>query len=469
MLTKRCRTVLTGALPLHHRHNEVANSVPAPQVTASSPVTAGSPLRPQRLLDLTREAQQHDVTYQGQSARVAAWLNLVSVAAHRDDLGLNTAEALITGPGWYRCWLRFAVALARVERASPEDRSRLALQALSLLAEDLDPFASDPRSCDLYELHPLIWTTIQRAATLLADADWEVAMQTLTEVSEAITTTMRGELAGPVPPDELLEIAVSTAAPARYAAAEAIVRTEMETGAAGRYYSDLARYRMIGARLAINTGYIERAQALWADACRFLTAYGWHKDITIYELLDPLPPLIATDPARGRAAVASVQPLCERVPMHTDGKETRHAPRRWWELLAAADPAVPAQLAAPALLAKYNMPNYLLNEARYELWQRWHTAADPVAAAALRLTLETPLDAADPTVAARLAEESGEGARNLLRLILSRVDERPYERPARTRLTSQPPSPRPRKEAAPAQSEPVPPSTSGRPPSAATI
>ncbi len=53
----------------------------------------------QRLLDLTREVQQHDVPYQGQG-RVAAWMDLISVAAHRDDLRLNTAEALITGPGW---------------------------------------------------------------------------------------------------------------------------------------------------------------------------------------------------------------------------------------------------------------------------------------------------------------------------------------------------------------------------------
>jgi hypothetical protein len=376
---------------------------------------------------LTRQVQQHDIQYQGQAARAGAWLDLVTVAAHRDDLGLNTAEALITGPGWYRCWLRFAIALARAERASPEDRSRLALQALSLLAEDLNPFAGDPRSCDLYELHPMIGNTIQRAVTMLADADWETGLQTLTEVSGAITTTMRGELGGPLPPDELLEIAVSTATPARYAAAEAIVRAEMETGAAGRYYSDLARYRMIGARLAVATGDHERAQSLWADACRFLTAYGWHKDITIYELLDPLPSLIAADPARGRAAVASVQPLCKRVPLHTDGKETRHAPRRWWELLANADPAALAQLAAPALLAESNMPSYLLHEARYELWHRWHASADPIAVAALRLTLETPLDRADVPAAAKLAEEPGEQARNLLRLILSRADERPYE------------------------------------------
>ena len=379
-----------------------------------------------RLFDLTREVQQHQ--YESQVSRVAVWLDLVSMAAFRDDLGLNTAEALVGGPGWYPCWLRFAIALARAEHAGAGDRSRLALQALNLLTADLDPFAGDPRSCDLYWLHSLISDTIRRAVRLLTGADWEAALQILGVVSGALTTTMRGELGGPVPPDELLEIAVSTAGPAGYAAAEAIVQAETENGAAGRYYSDLARYRMTGARLALTAGDRERAEALWADACRFLTAYGWHKDITIYELLDPLPSLIAADPTRGRAAVASAQPLCERVPMHTDGKETRHAWRRWWELLADADPSALARLASPALLTKCNTPNDTLDEARYELWQRWHASADPVAAAALRLTLDTPLDKADPAEAARLAAEPGEAAGNLLRLILSRADERPSER-----------------------------------------
>lgn len=392
-------------------------------------VSAGDVARTrQRLLDLTHRVQQHGIQHEGEAAHVADWLDLLCIAARRDDLGLNTAEALITGPGWYRCWLRFTVALARAEHASASECSPLALQALSLLTEEADPFAGDPRACDLYGLRPLIGSTIRRAVALLGGTDWEAAVHRLTEVSATMTTTMRGELSGPLPPDELLEMVVSTATPGRYAAAEAIVRSETETGAAGRYYSDLARYRMTGARLAVSAGDRDRAEALWADACRFLTAYGWHKDITIYELLDPLPALIAADPARGRAAVAMAQPLCERVPMHTDGKETRHAWRQWWKLLADADPSAAAQLLSPAMLANCNMPGGTLDEARHDLWERWHASADPIAAAALRLTLEAPLVGADPAEAARLAKECEEVTGSLLRLILCRADERPDDR-----------------------------------------
>jgi hypothetical protein len=249
--------------------------------------------------------QQHDIQYQGQAVQVATWLDLLCLAARRDAFGLNTAEALIAGPGWYRCWLKFCIAVARAEQEGAAERSPLALQALGLLSEETDPFAGDPRACDLYEFHSLIGSTIRRAVVMLDDRDWDVALQTLTEVSKAINTTMSGELGGPLPADELLELAVSTASPDRYTIAEILVQAETENGAASRYYSDLGRYRMIGARLAVAAGNRDQARALWEDACRFLVAYGWHKDITIYELLDPLPSLITANHARGRAAVAA--------------------------------------------------------------------------------------------------------------------------------------------------------------------
>jgi hypothetical protein len=115
--------------------------------------------------------------------------------------------------------------------------------------------------------------------------------------------------------------------------------------------------------------------------------------------------------------------------MHTDGKETRHAWRRWWKLLADADPGALAQLASPALLASCNVPGGALDDARHDLWERWHSSADPVVAAALRLTLEeSPLNEADPAEVARLATQPGEPAKHLLRMILGRVDERPQKR-----------------------------------------
>ncbi len=381
-----------------------------------------------RLLDLTREVQDRSVRWE--TGRLGEWLDGCAVAARRDPLGLGSAEALIAGPGWYRCWLRFTVALVRAEAAPASDQTRLSLAALQLLTEDLNPFSGDPRACDLYPIHGVIDATIRRAVALLSDEDWGEALCLLDDVSGSITTTLSGELGGPIPRDRLLRLAVETATSTRHAAAEALVRNEIENGARGRYYADLAEYRLLGARLALTADDRTEANRLWIDACRMLTAYGWHKDITIYELLDPLPTLIRADPARGRVCVAQLQPLCERVPIHTDRRETRGAWGRWWGLLAAADPIALARLTAPALLSECNLPNSLLHDARSEMWRAWHHRADPIVAASLRLTLEEPLDSADPAALDALADMTdGTGddvAARLMTLLLARIDERPF-------------------------------------------
>jgi hypothetical protein len=380
-----------------------------------------------RLLDLTRRVQERSVRFE--NGDLAEWLDACSLAAHLDDQAIRIAEVLIVGEGWYRCWLRFVLALSRAE-AAKNDRGVLATQALRLLAEDLRPFAGDPRACDLYSLHGPIRDTITRAMELLDDAQWENGLRTLKDVSASITTSLFGELSGPIPPDFVLRLALAGATPTRHGVAEALVAEEIASGSARRYYSDLAEYRLIAARLAFASGNSAHAETLWQEACAFLTAYGFHKDITIYELLDPLASLISADPARGRHRVAAVQGLCERVPLHTDRKETRGAWSRWWELLAKADPVAAVRLAGPALLGMCNDPNWLLDEALEDVWEEWQDRVDPLMSGALRLALDKGLDKRDSTQIQRLANDTStdrEVRRQLMTWLLARADERPVE------------------------------------------
>ena len=379
----------------------------------------------ERLLALTRQVQEPAVRFE--SGDISEWLDACSIAAHLDDRATRTAELAIVGEGWYRCWLRFVLALSRAE-AAHHHRGTLAMQALRLLTDDVRPFVGDPRACDLYSLHVSIRDTITRAMQLLDDAQWASGLRVLKDVSDSITTTLFGGVGGPVPPDLVLRLAVEGATASRREAAEALVAQVVSTRSGRRYYSDLAEYRLFAARLALVAGKTERAAMLWREACAFLTAYGFHKDITIYELLDPLPVLIAADPARGRLRVQAVQGLCERVPLHTDRRETRHAWSRWWELLGKADPVAAIFLAVPALLRHCNDPNWLLDGALVNVWEEWHDRVDPLVSGAFRLTLASPLDGRDAIQIQRLAGESTtdrESVRRLMTLLLARADERP--------------------------------------------
>ena len=281
----------------------------------------------ERLLSLARKVQ--DRSLPRETEQFDEWMDACAVAARRDSFGLNAAEAVLKGPGWYTCWLRFTIFLVIAETASPDEWSRSGLKALRILTEVEDPFLGEPRACDLYPIHGLIDETIRRAAHLLYDSDWAEALEVLRRVSNAVSKTIRGEFSGPFPPDRLLDLVVNTATPARRIVARSLVSEIMENGGDGRYYSDLAGYRLVAARLELNAGDPNASRRYWTEACRFLIAYGWRRDTTIYELLDPLPALITIDPARGRAAVAKVQPLCERVLQYTDGKDTHHTGSRW--------------------------------------------------------------------------------------------------------------------------------------------
>ena len=383
----------------------------------------------ERLQRLTREIQGRLTNQEAHG--VAEWIDACVVAARRDLIGLGVAEAIIEGPGWYPCWLRFVIALVLAEARPDNDRSEAVLDALRILTEVQDPFLGEPRACDLYAIHGQIRDTIQRAVRLLDDHAWKKGIELLNSVSNATTTSFRGEMTGPLPRDELLHIVVDTAPATHSTIAQDLVQDEVKNHGDGRYYSDLATYQLLAARLALNTDATAKALRHWKDACRLLAAYGWHKDITVYELINPLPTLISLDHARGRVAVAQLQGLCERIPKHTDGKETRHTPRQWWRLLAAADPYAAAMLASLSLLTHCNDPNWILHGARSDLWRSWYHRTDPIVAGALRLTLEEQLDKNDPHALSLIAHQcdgSGrDGHSRLLLSLLGRIDERPFK------------------------------------------
>lgn len=379
----------------------------------------------QQLLDLTTQVQEHSIQFETEA--IGSWLDACALAAHLDPLGLSTAEALIVGEGWYRCWLRFALALIRAETADLTCRGTLVLESLQLLKHDLNPFSGDPRSCDLYRLHSEIANTLRRAMNGLNDTQWEEGLTLLNEVSTSITTTISGELGGPIPPDLILRIAIENATPERHKVVDRLLEDEINKGAGGRYYADLAEYRLLAARLALAADDEERAQALWQEACLFLTAYGWRKDATIYEVLNPLTTLIEQDPPRARLRTATVQGLCKRIPLHTDGRGTHRAWSLWWELLAKADPVATIHLAVPQLLSECNDPNSILHSALETVWQEWHEKIEPLFSGTLRLSLDTPLHHTDIKQLRRLIGNSNANSpvyRQLATWLLARIDER---------------------------------------------
>jgi hypothetical protein len=377
------------------------------------------------LFKLTRGVQEPQVQYH--PVPILQWVDVCTVAARRDQFGLVTAEALIQGEGWYRCWLRFVIALCRAEIQEPSQQATDVLEGLRLLLNDLGPFAGNPRACDLYQVHPIIISTIKRAISLVSDELWTEATQILLQVSDETSTTIKGEMSGPLPRDILLDLIVSTSNSNRYEINNKIISTILKEDTTRRYYSDIAGFYLVAARLALMSNEKKGAQQHWESACKLLVAYGWRKDPTIYELLDPLDDLISVGKEEVQERLEVLQPLCKRVLLHTDGSGTRGARAQWWTLLADADPLSLAGLITPALLDHCNEPMEELEKARIELWCSQYKSADPFIAGVCRLTLKGGLQSVDADALDRLtlSQAPAQEISNLLRLLVARADEHP--------------------------------------------
>lgn len=322
------------------------------------------------LLQTTREVQQTSVRWADNV--LPTWLDNLAAAAHVDPIGADAAEALLEGPGWYLCWLRFCIALARVEALeAPTTQGRdVALEAaVSLLTDDVRPFVGSPRACDLYAIHPTVQARVRRAVSMITDDDvWERIVGVIREVGSDIATTLSGELGGPLPSDWLLQLMIETAPPSKSDTVREMAKAQAADSNA-QFYSDIADETLFAARAELDADDHAAARDLWRSACQLLVAYGWRKDTTIYELLDPFPMLTTADPQRARERLPALQGICERVWLHTDGKGTWQAPARWWKLLAAADPVAVADLVAPAVHGRSNEPAEHLHDALTELWR----------------------------------------------------------------------------------------------------
>ena len=129
----------------------------------------------EHLLNLTREVQDRFVY--SETERLGEWMDACAIAARKDPFGLASAEALLSGPGWYTCWLRFTISLVVAEAAPSDQKSQSGLEALRILTEVQNPFLGDPRACDLYPINGLIDETIRRVISLLDDQAWEEAIE----------------------------------------------------------------------------------------------------------------------------------------------------------------------------------------------------------------------------------------------------------------------------------------------------
>lgn len=78
-------------------------------------------------LQLTRDVQNRRTGLE----LVRRWVDACTLASVLDEFGLVSAEALVTGTGWYRCWLKFVLRLCAAEAQPSKAPAKAALNAIA--------------------------------------------------------------------------------------------------------------------------------------------------------------------------------------------------------------------------------------------------------------------------------------------------------------------------------------------------
>src|SRR5262249_44995475 len=120
---------------------------------------------------------------------------------------LDAEVRRVDGKGWYRSWLRFAIALARVERSRRTGGTPHIRSAFAELRRDAHPFSGVPRACDLFFIRHVIRDSVVWGLSLLeTEADWIDSLESLRIASEGTGSRLDAEDGGPLPIGTLLEV-----------------------------------------------------------------------------------------------------------------------------------------------------------------------------------------------------------------------------------------------------------------------
>ena len=265
---------------------------------------------------------------------IRKWVHSIRVITHinSSDPILNKELERIKGSGWYRCWLKFVIEIFRAETSLSYNICSI----FNILLEQTHPFSGSPRACDLYYIEKVIERTIAIGLTLVkSETEWKNILDTLVQVHSNISTRIHQEDGGP------LSIATIISLLTPYIKNDNVGQLILKTiekqinflKQRGTYYSTYADHEINLSTFYARLGDDNKAKDCWYQAGIYLTSYGLRKDVTLFEIIESVSVYSSASEELLLKSLDKLQPCIYAVLRHTDGKETKHTPNKWFNEL----------------------------------------------------------------------------------------------------------------------------------------
>lgn len=273
------------------------------------------------------------------------WYSAAELLSIQDPNFLDEKIKSLKSSYWFEAWLIYLLKLFLLEsgkRKDGVDRSVQVINNLKDLAKSEEPFKGKIRACDLYPIHRYTEESFRRSLNLVVgESHLAEFTSLLSHVSSHTSTTLQRSLSGPITENAIstmLEESISTRSTAeRKVLVKGLQEQYDRSKAGGRFYEDQAHVAFKFSSLLAQSGFKQKAQKVFREACVHATGYGFRKDTTLWDVLEPLGSMYGLDKAFSLKGFESTYPLCWSVVRHTDGAETKWALPRWFESLYSAD------------------------------------------------------------------------------------------------------------------------------------
>lgn len=321
------------------------------------------------------------------------WYSLLIVVSTLKPIILNDILAQINADGWYRGWLIYLIELSLVENfSSQEEREKGVINALEKLSYYQSPFRGSPRACDLYSIHHLTKDSFKRALEIIQTTiSIKKTIPLLMKISSGTTTTLQRSPGGPLTEDILSEIYIQYLDSKQPKVREILKKGVLEqfntVQTRGRFYEMQADEGFKTARVLATMGERSKALKVFRQACTYAFGYGFRKDITLWEIIEPIPSLYSHDKKFAFEALSKTYWLSYIVTLHTDGAETKWSLSYWYKNLFNSDLKIGIKFLTESIKNNHEERDWRIEDISEDLANRLVGKINPVLLASLYKSL----------------------------------------------------------------------------------